>query len=138
MTAWLLDTGPLVAFFDRSEAVHGWVTEKWAQAPVPLLTCEAVLAEAAYLLEQRAGLPPEKLLLLLERKVVAIAFTLHEHAGPVARLLERYRDQKMQLADACLVRMSELKRDSRVFTLDRDFQVYRRFGRQMVPLIAPD
>jgi hypothetical protein len=51
----------------------------------------------------------------------------------------KYHDQEMQLADACLVRMSELKRDCRVFTLDRrDFQVYRRFDRQMIPLVAPE
>ena len=60
-------------------------------------------------------------------------------AGPVAHLLEKYSDQEMQLADACLVRMSELKRDCRLFTLDRkDFQVYRRFERQVIPLVAPD
>ena len=117
MTAWLLDTGPLVAFFDRSEECHAWVREKWSHAPVPLLTCEAVLAEAAYLLEERAGLP----------------------AGKVLALLERYHGQGMQLADACLVRMSELKRDCRVFTLDRaDYQIYRRFERQVIPLVAPE
>jgi len=139
MTAWLLDTGPLVAFFDRSEACHNWAKAKWAEAPLPLLTCEPVLTEAAYLLQERAGLPPEKLLALFERGIVRVPFDLEEHAGPVARLLEKYRDQKMQLADASLVRMSELKRDCLVFTLDKqDFRVYRRFDRQMIPLIAPD
>jgi uncharacterized protein len=139
MTAWLLDTGPLVAFFDRSDADHEWAKGQWAQAPVPMLTCEAVLAEAAYLLQERAGLPPEKLLALFERGIISVSFRLEEHAAPVSRLLERYRDQEMQLADACLVRMSELKRDCRVCTLDtQDFQVYRRFERQVIPLIAPE
>ena len=139
MTAWLLDTGPLVAFFDRSDADHEWAKEQWAKAPLPMLTCEAVLAEATYLLQMRAGLPPEKLLALLERGLVSVPFRLDEHVGLVARLLERYGDQEMQLADACLVRMSELKRDCRVFTLDKaEFQVYRRFERQVIPLLAPD
>ena len=139
MTAWLLDTGPLVAFFDRSDASHGWAKEKWAQAPVPMLTCDAVLAEAAYLLQEHAGLSPERVLALFERKVISVPFHLEEHAVPVVRLLERYRDQGMQLADACLVRMSEMKRDCRVFTLDKeDFQVYRRFERQVIPLMAPE
>jgi uncharacterized protein len=138
MTAWLLDTGPLVAFFDRSEACHGWAKEHWARAPLPLLTCEAVLAEAAYLLHERAGLPPHKLLALFERKIIGVPFHLEENAAPVARLLEKYRDQHIQLADACLVHMSELKRDCQVFTLDRqEFQIYRRFDRQVIPLIAP-
>lgn len=139
MTAWLVDTGPLVAFFDRSDAGHEWAKERWAQAPLPMLTCEAVLAEAACLLQDRAGLAPEKLLALLERGIISVPFRLDEHAALVARLLERYRDQGMQLADACLVRMSELKRDCQVFTLDKsEFQVYRRFERQMIPLVAPE
>jgi uncharacterized protein len=138
MTAWLLDTGPLVAFFDRSDADHEWAKEQWAQAPVPMLTCEAVLAETTYLLHEHAGLPSEKILALFERKVITVPFALEAHAAPVARLLEKYRDQGMQLADACLVRMSELKRDSRVFTLDKqEFRIYRRFERQMIPLVAP-
>lgn len=139
MTAWLLDTGPLVAFFDRSDADHEWAKEQWAEAPVPMLTCEAVLAEATYLLREHARLPTEKVLALFERGIITVPFRLEEHAGPVARLLEKYRDQGMQLADACLVRMSELKRDCQVFTLDRaEFQVYRRFDRQVIPLVAPD
>jgi predicted nucleic acid-binding protein len=138
MTVWLLDTGPLVAFFDRSDADHEWAKEQWANAPVPMLTCEAVVAEAAYLLQERAGLPPERLLALFERGIISVPFRLAEHAAPVARLLERYRHQQMQLADACLVQMSELKRDSRVFTLDKqEFQIYRRFERQVIPLVAP-
>ena len=139
MTVWLLDTGPLVAFFDRSDADHEWAKGRWAQAPVPMLTCEAVLAEATYLLREHAGLPGDKVLALFERKVLAAPFRMEDHAGPVAHLLEKYEDQEMQLADACLVRMSELHRDCRVFTLDtQDFQVYRRFERQVIPLIAPD
>ena len=91
------------------------------------------------ILGAHAGLPGEKLLALFERKVITAPFSLEANAGPVAHLLEKYRDQGMQLADACLVRMSELKRDCRVFTLDRqDFQVYRRFDRQLIPLVAPE
>jgi hypothetical protein len=75
----------------------------------------------------------------LERKVIAAPFHLEDQAGPVAQLLEKYRDQDMQLADACLVRMSELHRNCRAFTLDRqDFKLYRRFERQVIPLVAPD
>jgi predicted nucleic acid-binding protein len=139
MTAWLLDTGPLVAFFDRSDADHEWAKTQWAKAPVLMLTCEAVLAEAAYLLQEHAGLAPEKLLALFERGIISVPFRLEEHAAPVARLLERYSDQQMQLADACIVRMSELKRDCRVFTLDKQrFRVYRRFERQVIPLVATE
>ena len=136
MTSWLLDTGPLVAFFDGSDDYHQWAKEKWAQAPLPLLTCEPVLTEAIYLLQTHAGLAPEKVLALLDRKIVSVPFVLQQHVAPLSRLLEKYRDQGMQLADACLVRMSELKRDSRLFTIDfNDFRVYRRCERQVIPLV---
>ena len=72
MTAWLLDTGPLFAFFDRSDADHQWAKEQWAQAPVPMLTCEPVLAEAAYLLREHAGLPGGKLLALFDRQMIPL------------------------------------------------------------------
>src|SRR5262245_60204669 len=111
MTAWLLDTGPLVAFFDKSDKYHEWAVIQWAHAPLPLITCEAVLAEASYLLMEHANLPGEKLLALFERKIVTVGFHIDEHIDTVAKLMERYADQKIQLADACLVRMSELKRD---------------------------
>jgi predicted nucleic acid-binding protein len=139
MTAWLLDTGPLVAFFDCSDRYHEWAKQQWSQAPVPILSCEAVLAEAAYLLQEHARLEAAKVLALVERKVISIPFSLEQNAAPVARLLERYRDHEMQLADACLVRMSELKRDCRLFTIDKnEFQIYRRFERQLIPLVTPD
>lgn len=138
MTVWLLDTGPLVAFFDRSDRHHEWAKEQWTRAPLPLLSCEAVMAEAAYLLETHAGLNPAKILALVERNIISLPFSLEQNAAPVARLLEGYRDQEMQLADACLVRMSELKRDCRVLTIDKgEFQIYRRFERQLIPIIAP-
>ena len=86
-----------------------------------------------------ADLPGEEILALFARKVITVPCSLEAHAGPVAHLLEKYHDQGMQLADACLVRMSELKRDCRVFTLDKqEFRVYRRFERQVIPLIAPE
>jgi predicted nucleic acid-binding protein len=139
MTPWLLDTGPLVAFFDRSDEYHGWAVQLWGEAPVPLLTCEAVLTEAAYLLREHAGLGGEKLLALFERKVIHAPFRLEDHAGPVAELMAKYGDRGMQLADACLVRMSELNRNARVFTLDKqDFEIYRRFERQVIPLVVPN
>jgi predicted nucleic acid-binding protein len=139
MTAWLLDTGPIVAFFDRSDEYHEWTREMWAEAPVPMFTCEPVLAEASYLLQEHAGLAPERVLALIERKVISTPFKLDENVTAVSRLLERYRDQGMQLADACLVRMAELRRDCRVFTLDaNEFRVYRRFDRQVIPLVTPD
>ena len=136
--SWLLDTGPLVAFFDRRDRFHQWALDQWRRAPIPLLTCEAVLAEATHLLQQHAGLNPARVLALIERGVVATRFQVSEHSGSLMRLLEEYADQNMQFADACLVLMSEVTPNCRVFTLDRtDFGVYRRMGRRVIPLVAP-
>lgn len=51
--------------------------------------------------------------------------------------MRRYADVPMSLADACLVRMSELSDDASVLTLDSDFRIYRRLGRQAIPLLTP-
>ena len=70
-------------------------------------------------------------------KVIAIGIHLEEHAGAVARLLERYTDQEMQLADACLVRMTETAGNVQLLTTDADFRIYRRHGRQAIPCLLP-
>jgi len=137
MTVWLLDTGPLVAFFDGADEHHNWARRQWEQAPLPLLTSESVLSETVFLL-RRAGVSAEHVLELLRQGVLKLELELNKEAEPVQRLLKKYRDQEISLADACLVRMSELHRDCRIFTTDlQDFQVYRRFERQLIPLLHP-
>ena len=75
---------------------------------------------------------------LIKRGVVAVPFQVTEHSAAVLRLLDKYADQNMQLAYACLARMSEISRSSCVFTIDqKDFSVYRRFERRVIPLVAP-
>ena len=132
----LLDTGPLVAFLSGADAHHGWAQEQWQDLLPPLLTCEAVITEAAFLL-QRHDRSRANLFELIRRGVVKLDFSLTEELPVVAALVERYANIPMSLADACLVRMSELWADARVFTLDDDFHTYRRHGRQTIPLITP-
>ena len=135
---WLLDTGPLVAFFDRSDSYHAWARQIWSQAPLPMLTCDAVLAEATYLLHERAGLCPSAVLELVNRRILRSSFVVDSEAAALSGLLNKYRDQEMQLADACLVRMSELHREAKVFTVDvTDFRRYRRFDRRVISLVSP-
>jgi predicted nucleic acid-binding protein len=131
----LADTGPIVALIDRSEGHHGWAREQFGALAPPLFTCEAVLAEATYLL-RTAGLDPTAPLDLVTRGVLKVDFDLAAESTAIATLLRRYAP-RMDLADGCLVRMSEIYRDAVVLTLDSDFQVYRRFGRQVVPTIHP-
>jgi predicted nucleic acid-binding protein len=133
----LVDTGPLIALIDRRDRHHEWVAAQFDQILPPLLTCEAVLAEACYL-APRAGRPAEEPLLYLERGVLRLAFSLSDNFDRVSSLMTRYANMPMALADACLVRMSELHADSVVMTLDGDFRSYRRHKRQKIPVLLPE
>ncbi|MDL2716315.1 MAG: PIN domain-containing protein [Acidobacteriota bacterium] len=132
-----LDTGPLVAFVDRREALHHWTRRVFESAPRPFVTCEAVLAEACFLLRgQRGG--AEAVMGLVESGFIAATFSLGKEAGAVNKLMVRYGNVPMSLADACLVRISELREDACVLTFDTDFAIYRRHGRQEIPLLMPE
>ena len=136
MTVVLLDAGPLLAYLGAGEELHGWARSQLEGVTSPMITCEAVWVEAAYLIRERGG-NPDELWKFLRRGMVQFAFDLETEFESVAALMRRYADVPMDLADACLVRMSELHRDCRVLTTDSDFRFYRRFGRQVVPLICP-
>lgn len=133
----LLDTGPWVALHCRDDRFHDWACAQFAQITGPLLTCEAVVAETCFLLA-RGGHDPAKALALLSRGVIRIGMTLGAEATSVQTLFERYDNVPASLADACLVRMSELYEPCRVFTLDSDFHIYRRHGRKVIPLLRPE
>jgi predicted nucleic acid-binding protein len=132
----LLDTGPLVASINRRDRFHEWTKAQLAQIEPPLFTCEAVLAEACFLLRQLpdgSGAVAE----LVARKILEVPFRVDAHARSLAALMEKYANVPMPLADACLVRMSELHEESLVMTLDQDFRLYRRHGRQVIPTLIP-
>lgn len=132
----ILDTGPWVALLCRDDKHHAWAKAQFANYSGPFLTCEAVVAETCFLLA-RAGFDPAKALTLMERGVVQIAMSLTEQVAAVRTLFERYDNVPASLADACLIRMSELVEPCTVLTLDSDFHVYRRHGRKVIPLIIP-
>jgi predicted nucleic acid-binding protein len=132
----LADTGPLVAYLNRRDRHHAWAVECWKALTDPLWTCEAVVSEAVFLL-QSAGADLNPMLQLIERDLVRLDFAIDDHRPDVFRLLRKYRDRPMSVADACLVRMAELADHSQVFTTDRDFLVYRRKGRHTIPLLSP-
>jgi predicted nucleic acid-binding protein len=136
MRAAIVDTGPLVAFVDRREQYHRWMVELIDELDAPLLVCEPVLAEAMYL---TAGLSKaqDALFGLLENGALRIAFRIDEHVSALHKLHQKYRDRPMSLADACIVRMAELHQRHAVLTLDSDFLVYRKHGRDSITLIHP-
>jgi predicted nucleic acid-binding protein len=120
----LLDTGCIVALLDRSERHHEQCVGAVAEVEVPLLTCEAVIAEACHLLRGIQG-APAAVLQNVERGIFLVPYRLTDRAASVLKLLKKYADVPMDLADACLVDMATAYQTERILTLDRDFQVYR-------------
>jgi uncharacterized protein len=136
MTRIIVDTGPLVAYFNRRDRWHRWAADQMAALNPPLVTCEPVLTEACFLI-QRAGGRPVDLLGKVVQRSLEIGIDLEEDAAGIESLMQRYADTPMSLADACLVRLTERFPDCRLFTLDSDFEHYRRNGRQVIPLLHP-
>jgi predicted nucleic acid-binding protein len=132
----IIDTGPLVAFLTRRERHTTWARDQFAVIAPPLLTCEAVISEACFLM-RNVDQGTAALLQLLERGVIAIDFNLAVEIPAVSRLLKKYVSVPMSLADACLVRMAELHTTSPVLTLDSDFRIYRKSGRTVIPTLMP-
>jgi predicted nucleic acid-binding protein len=132
----IVDTGPLVALLNRADKHHQWTRTALEEVEPPMATCEAVLSEACFLLRRTNG-GQDAVLELVARGVVSVAFSLAAELLAVRKLMERYSSVPMSLADACLVRMSELESRATVVTLDSDFKIYRRNRRQTIPLLHP-
>lgn len=132
----ILDTGPLVAAIDRRDRFHEWVKMEWNIIEPPLLTCEAVLAEACFLL-QNVYNGKQAVISLINTKAIQIPFRLNEEVVQIGELLNRYQSVPMSLADACLVRMAQQYEGSFVLTLDSDFRIYRKNRNEMIPVIMP-
>lgn len=132
----LLDTGPLIGYLNRRDQYHDWAVGSWAALTEPLWTCEAVLSEAIFNLQSEA-MNVDSILHFVESGIIRLDFSMEGHRTDVFNLLRKYADLPMSLADACLVRMAELHNHCQIFTTDKDFLVYRRKGRSIIPLLAP-
>lgn len=137
MNGTLADTGPLVAYLDRSDRDYCWAKETFMRLTRPLLTCEAMMAEALFLL-RCGGIDPDGLLNLVRRGLVIPDFSLTREIAAVQQLMKTYRNVSMSLADACLVRMAEIHENSKIMTLDSDFVIYRKSRRRVIPLLGPE
>jgi len=134
----LVDAGPIAALLDRRDTHHDWAKQQLAHLHQPLLTCEGVVSEVFFLLARVRG-GPSTFAELLRHALIRVdsEFSYCEHLTEILDNVERYKNVPMSFADACLVRMTEIDRDSLVFTTDRDFLTYRRNRRERIPLIAP-
>jgi predicted nucleic acid-binding protein len=128
----IADTGLLVALAREKDQYHDWAIEIAAQITWPALTCEAVLAETAFHLQSS-----EQVLAMVKENIVSIAFDCSSHLQYLEALAARYANRHPDLADLCLIRMSELYPRHTVLTIDDDFRVYRRNKREAIPLLSP-
>jgi predicted nucleic acid-binding protein len=129
----IADTGFLVGFANRKDRFHRWAISVAEQITEPLLTCEAVLAETAFHLGSCLVV-----LGMIREGLVRLAFDCNEHLAQLEGLAKRYADRRPDLADLCLIRMSELHPKLPVITVDHeDFKIYRRNKREIIPIICP-
>lgn len=137
----IADTGVLVALLDKRDQYHQWATKIAKRYKAPFYTCEAVIAEAAYLLRAKAGVQGvAPLLNFLEANLVKIDFNVENHPARIIKLLQRYESVPMDYADACLVVMAEHDRYKKhvILTTDNhDFGIYRRNGKEILQLDTP-
>ena len=130
----LVDAGFVVALLSRRDSHHQWAVAQGPNHAPPWNTCEAALSEAFHLLGARGG---PALRTLLRRGSLRLAFELAENLEPVLKLMHKYADVPMSLADACLVRMTETLSDPVILTTDADFRIYRRHSRHVIPCVLP-
>ncbi|MCC5647899.1 PIN domain-containing protein [Nostoc sp. CHAB 5824] len=133
----LLDTGPLVALVNSREQFHKWVKNQFGQIEPPLLTCEAVVTEACFLLQNVYG-GEAAVISFVQKGIIHLPLSLSEEAGAVYELMLRYQSVPMSLADACLVRMAELYPTRELLTFDSDFRIYRKNRNQLISVIMPE
>ena len=129
----IADTGFIVAFAHKNDRHHAWASDLAEQITPPLLTCEAVLAEAAFHLDSSS-----LVLSLVQDGLLRVAFDFSRQLEALVELADRYEDRNPDLADLCLIRMSELYPRHPVITIDvADFRIYRRNKREVIPTICP-
>jgi uncharacterized protein len=130
----LVDAGFLVALLVGRDTNHGWAVVQSPRLPPPWKTCDAALSEAFHLLGAPGG---GTLAALLERRVVVPTFILGQEIAEIVKLMQKYVDVPISLADACLIRMTETLTDPVLLTTDGDFRIYRRHGRRTIPCVMP-
>jgi predicted nucleic acid-binding protein len=136
VTSVVVDTGPLVALLNRRERHHSWVAKVMDSIEPPLFTCDPVLSEACFLLQHIDG-GSDAVLELVARGLVRSDFHVMAEVDAIRALMKKFASVPMSVAEACLVRMTELDQKSVVLTLDSDFKIYRRSKRQIVPTLMP-
>ena len=134
----LLDTGPLVALLSRNDKNHERARRMFAECAAPFRCCEAVLAEAAFLLGKVHGEGPAEVVALGARGVYSIGISAEGHWSAIETLLRKYSDRPISFADACLIRCADVHQEARILTFDSDFSVYRWGRNRRFEILQPE
>jgi predicted nucleic acid-binding protein len=132
----IVDSGALLALLAERDEHHRWATEQWKFIEPPIQICEAVISETSFLLK-REDCDTDPLFAFLENVVFRIGFAAREHLSDIRALMHRYRNLPISFADACMVRMAELSPTAAIFTVDRDFVIYRKHGNRVISTLMP-
>ena len=132
----ILDTGVLIAYLMPKDKFHTWAVSELSQITSPVFTSEAVITEACFL-AQRIHNGQKTILKLIRQGHIIIPFNLSQEIETIENLMQRYTSVPMSLADASLVRMSEMYNNTPILTLDSDFTIYRKHRNQTIPVIMP-
>jgi predicted nucleic acid-binding protein len=138
VTQIVVDTGPIIGLLNTRDRHHQWCVQQLEQITDPLLTCDAVLSEAFFLLKRRTPNGADQLAAMIQRGILKSQFDFSTAHPIVLSVLKKYRDLPTSFADACLVAMADASDQVHVWTLDQDFRVYRKQNRRMIPLLFPN
>jgi predicted nucleic acid-binding protein len=131
----LLGTGPLVALLSKKDKNHDRARRIFAECAPPFRCCEAVVAEACFLLRKVDAAGPAEVVSLGLRGVYRISLSAEEHWSDVESLFKKYSDRPISLADACLIRGAEIWEEPRIATFERDFSIYRWRGTRKFEIV---
>jgi predicted nucleic acid-binding protein len=121
----LLDTGPIVALLSENDANHDRARAIFAECVPPFRSCEAVVAEACFLMQKVHPSGPAEVAALGGRGVFDIAMSAAEHWSNLEVTLKKYSDRPISFADACLIRCADIHQEARILTFDSDFSIYK-------------
>jgi len=133
----IADTGPIVALINPRDQHHQWARAAIRQINEPMLTCDAVLSEALFLI---SSVPNgiRRFTEMLASGALQSDFATSANSRELAALIQKYQSLPMSFADACLVRLAEIHDGATVLTVDSHFQVYRKNGSEPLSLMMPE
>jgi predicted nucleic acid-binding protein len=133
----IVDAGPIVAMINSRDEHHRWARNVIGRLSEPMITCDAVLSEALFLVSHSAN-GVRRFSDILVSGAIHSDFVTNANSRELATLIEKYRSLPMSFADACLVRLSEIHEGSTILTIDSHFQIYRKDGEGIISVLMPD